>query len=54
MLHSGIGDTGCAMCLMSLIAALERAGGGERILLASYGNGCDVVDPEDHGADSFS
>jgi hydroxymethylglutaryl-CoA synthase len=44
VLHKGVGDTGCAMSLMSLVAALERAkGGGERILLASYGNGCDVV-----------
>ncbi len=44
VLHAGVGDTGCAMSLMSLVAALERAkGGGERILLASYGNGCDVV-----------
>jgi hydroxymethylglutaryl-CoA synthase len=43
VLHLGVGDTGCAMSLMSLIAALERATSGERILLASYGNGCDVV-----------
>jgi hydroxymethylglutaryl-CoA synthase len=43
VLHAGVGDTGCAMSLMSLIAVLERATSGERILLASYGNGCDVV-----------
>jgi hydroxymethylglutaryl-CoA synthase len=43
VLHAGVGDTGCAMSLMSLIAVLERAGSGEQILLASYGNGCDVV-----------
>jgi 3-hydroxy-3-methylglutaryl CoA synthase/uncharacterized OB-fold protein len=43
VLHKGVGDTGCAMSLMSLIAVLERARSGERILLASYGNGCDVV-----------
>ena len=43
VLHAGVGDTGCAMSLMSLVAALERAKSGEKILLASYGNGCDVV-----------
>jgi hydroxymethylglutaryl-CoA synthase len=42
ILHMSVGDTGCAMSLMSLIAALERAQNGEKILLASYGNGCDV------------
>jgi hydroxymethylglutaryl-CoA synthase len=41
-LHMGVGDTGCAMSLMSLVVALEQAGGGEKILLGSYGNGCDV------------
>ena len=43
VLHAAVGDTGCAMSLMSLVAALERAESGEKILLASYGNGCDVV-----------
>lgn len=43
VLHASVGDTGCAMALMSLVAALERAGKGETILLASYGNGCDVA-----------
>jgi hydroxymethylglutaryl-CoA synthase len=43
VLHMGVGDTGCAMSLMSLIAVLERARSGERILLASYGNGCDTL-----------
>lgn len=38
-----VGDTGTAMSLMSLIAALEEAKTGESILLASYGNGCDVI-----------
>ena len=28
---------------MSLVAALEQAGSGETILLASYGNGCDTA-----------
>lgn len=43
VLHPGVGDTGCALALMSLVAVLERAKKGDRILLASYGNGCDVV-----------
>jgi hydroxymethylglutaryl-CoA synthase len=43
VLHAGVGDTGCALSLMSLVAVLERAGSGEKILLASYGNGCDVA-----------
>jgi hydroxymethylglutaryl-CoA synthase len=42
ILHMSVGDTGSAMCLMSLVAALEQANQGERILLASYGNGSDV------------
>jgi 3-hydroxy-3-methylglutaryl CoA synthase/uncharacterized OB-fold protein len=43
VLHMSAGDTGCAMSLMSLIAALERCKKGEKILLASYGNGCDIM-----------
>jgi hydroxymethylglutaryl-CoA synthase len=42
VLHSSIGDTGSAMPAMSLVAALEQANPGENILLASYGNGCDI------------
>jgi 3-hydroxy-3-methylglutaryl CoA synthase/uncharacterized OB-fold protein len=42
-LHSECGDTGCAQSLMALVTALERAGSGERILLGSYGNGCDMA-----------
>jgi 3-hydroxy-3-methylglutaryl CoA synthase len=41
-LHTGVGDTGTAMPLMSLVAALEDGKAGSRILLAGYGNGCDV------------
>jgi 3-hydroxy-3-methylglutaryl CoA synthase len=41
-LHKGVGDTGSAMSLMSLVAALEEEQEGARILLAGYGNGCDV------------
>lgn len=43
VLHSAVGDTGCAAALMSLVAALERAAAGEKLLLACYGNGCDVA-----------
>jgi hydroxymethylglutaryl-CoA synthase len=43
VMHASVGDTGCAMALMSLVAALERAKAGEKILVASYGNGCDVI-----------
>jgi len=42
ILHAWVGNTGSAMCLMSLVAALEQADQGERIMLASYGNGCDI------------
>jgi hydroxymethylglutaryl-CoA synthase len=41
-LHSSVGDTGTAMSLMCLVAALEESKGGDRILLTGYGNGCDV------------
>jgi hydroxymethylglutaryl-CoA synthase len=37
------GDTGSAQVLISLAAALESAGAGDRIMAASYGNGSDVV-----------
>jgi uncharacterized OB-fold protein len=39
---TGIGNTGAAMALMSLVAALEGANAGEKILLVGYGDGCDV------------
>lgn len=42
VLHSQVGNTGSAMCLMSLVSALEKADTGEKIMLASYGNGCDI------------
>ena len=42
-LHAGVGDTGCAQSLMALVAALEQATSGQKILLASYGNGCDTA-----------
>ena len=37
-----VGDTGTAQSLMNLVSALEEAKTSDRILLASYGNGCDV------------
>lgn len=41
-LHAGVGDTGSAMSLMSLVSVLEEGKEDEKILLACYGNGCDV------------
>jgi hydroxymethylglutaryl-CoA synthase len=41
-LFSVLGYTGTAFPLMLLIAALEEAQPGDRLLLASYGDGCDV------------
>ena len=43
VLHASVGDTGCAASLLSLVAALEQSKGGETILLACYGNGCDTA-----------
>ncbi len=37
-----IGDTGSASALLLLVASLEKAQPGDRILLASYGNGADA------------
>jgi hydroxymethylglutaryl-CoA synthase len=42
-LHAGVGDTGCAQSLMALVGALEQAVPGQKILLGSYGNGCDTA-----------
>jgi hydroxymethylglutaryl-CoA synthase len=41
-LFSVLGNTGTAFPLMLLIAALEDAQPGDRLLLAGYGDGCDV------------
>jgi len=38
-----LGNTGTALTPMSLVAALEEANAGERILVTSYGDGCDVL-----------
>ena len=42
-LFGSIGNTGAAFPIMILVAALEEAKPGDRILLASYGDGCDVL-----------
>ena len=42
-LHTGVGDTGCALALMGLVASLEKADAGETILVGSYGNGLDTL-----------
>ena len=41
-LHQSVGDTGSANALLSLINIIEKASQGEKMLLASYGNGCDA------------
>jgi len=38
-----VGNTGAAMALMSLVAVLEEASAGEKILLVSYGDGCACI-----------
>ncbi len=42
-LFAHIGNTGTAAGLIMLVAALEDAKQGERILFANYGDGCDVI-----------
>lgn len=42
-LHSLCGDTGSAHPLVLLVAALEEAKPGDKLLLASFGQGCDVM-----------
>jgi hydroxymethylglutaryl-CoA synthase len=41
-LFAHIGNTGTAAAMMMLVAALEEATPGDRILFASYGDGCDA------------
>ncbi len=43
LLINNVGITGCAHALLMLVATLEEAKAGDRILLASYGSGCDAV-----------
>lgn len=42
-MFNGLGNTGAAFAPMMLAAALEEAKPGERILVANYGNGADVL-----------
>ncbi len=42
LLYEAVGNTGTASAMLSLVAALEEARAGDRILLANYSNGCDV------------
>jgi hydroxymethylglutaryl-CoA synthase len=37
-----LGNTGCALFMMILVASLEKAKSGEKILTASYGDGADT------------
>ncbi len=41
-LYGQVGNTGAAFPLLLLVAALEEAKPGDRILVAGYGDGCDV------------
>ena len=43
-LFNSVGNTGSAFVPMMLVDALQEAKTGERLLLASYGDGCDVFD----------
>lgn len=40
---TSVGDTGTANPLIMLVAALEDARPGDKLLVASYGNGCDAL-----------
>ena len=42
LLIGNVGITGCAHALLMLVSALEEARAGDRILVASYGSGCDA------------
>ena len=42
-LMNSIGDTGSALSLMMLVAALEEAKAGDKILVVGYGNGSDAL-----------
>jgi len=41
-LYDSVGDTGCAFAPMTLVAALEEAKPGDKLLFASYGDGADA------------
>ncbi|MSQ26132.1 MAG: hydroxymethylglutaryl-CoA synthase family protein [Dehalococcoidia bacterium] len=42
-LFGTVGNTGAAHALLLLVAVLEQAKAGDRILVASYGDGCDAL-----------
>ncbi len=42
LLINNLGICGCAHALIMLISALEEASAGDKILVASYGDGCDT------------
>ena len=42
-MHAVLGDTGAAHPLMMFIAALEEANPGDKIIMASFGQGCDAL-----------
>lgn len=42
-LHKVCGDTGTAHPLVMLISALEKASSGDKIVVASFGNGCSAM-----------
>lgn len=42
-MYDAVGNTGSALAPMLLVAALEEAKPGDKLLLASYGDGCDVL-----------
>jgi len=42
-LHAGLGDSGAAHALVLLVAALEKAKAGDRILVVGFGQGADAL-----------
>jgi 3-hydroxy-3-methylglutaryl CoA synthase len=42
-LYDTVGNTGIALAMMVLVSALEEAKAGDKILFASYGDGCTVM-----------
>ena len=42
-LHGTVGETGTAHSLLMFVKALEEAKPGDRILLVSFGSGCDAL-----------
>lgn len=42
-LHNSVGNCGASQALLMLVCALEKARQGDRLLLVSHGDGCDVL-----------